>query len=166
MECIPHRFHFVNMRKTWTEAKRYCGEGGYAELAAINDMEDMQMLMSVSRDGYEESAWIRLPQTSRLIWKWSLAHEGCHDLGETNFSNWNENQPDGYNEKCVEMQRNGKWNNRDCAHNLSFVCYNGENYECVHSIRLLFSTYAILLACKLSSCRECLFVTNIKLCCN
>ncbi|XP_062372021.1 C-type mannose receptor 2-like [Sardina pilchardus] len=69
MECIPHHFHFVDMSKTWTEAQRYCREH-YTDLATIENMEDMQMMMDTAKD-YEGTAWIGLHQTAVSSWKWS-----------------------------------------------------------------------------------------------
>lgn len=40
------------------------------------------------------------------------------------FTNWDSGNPDNYNgnEDCIEMRRDGIWNDRRCDHRTLFVC--------------------------------------------
>ncbi|XP_076145781.1 C-type mannose receptor 2-like [Alosa pseudoharengus] len=123
MECIPHHFHFVNMSKTWTEAQHYCKEQ-YIDLATIENMEDMQMMMDTAK-GYDGQAWIGLHQTAVPSWKWSLADGGSYSPGEVNFTKWDKGEPSGgAGEECAERLPGGLWNDKDCNTPLPFVCYD------------------------------------------
>ncbi|XP_072514075.1 putative C-type lectin domain family 20 member A [Salminus brasiliensis] len=46
---VPHRYHFVNESKTWTEAQSYCRRT-YTDLATINNMEQMKKLNDTLKD--------------------------------------------------------------------------------------------------------------------
>ncbi|XP_076145780.1 lymphocyte antigen 75-like [Alosa pseudoharengus] len=123
MECIPHHFIFMSMNKTWTEAQRYCREQ-YTDLATIENMEDMQMMMDTAK-GYDGQAWIGLHQTDVPSWKWSLADEHFYGPGEANFTNWNQGEPNGGDEEeCAELLPEGLWNDTPCNGRLPFVCYD------------------------------------------
>ncbi|XP_064827434.1 macrophage mannose receptor 1-like isoform X2 [Oncorhynchus masou masou] len=117
---LPHQFHFVNLRKTWTEAQRFCRQN-YIDLATIDeDMTDMKKLNNtLSAAGWIESAWIGLYYN---IWRWSLGNlelegEGFWAQGQTNID---PNSKD----VCVCMIQNGSWFNNNCNTTSNFVCYD------------------------------------------
>ncbi|XP_064879506.1 macrophage mannose receptor 1-like [Oncorhynchus nerka] len=115
--CLSHKFHFVNINKTWTEAQSYCRQN-HTDLASIDDMADMNRLINtVEAELLTEPAWIGLYNTS---WRWSL---GDTELGTKMF--WEKGQPDNRNnnESCVWMQ-NGLWHDANCGKRHHFVCYD------------------------------------------
>uniref|UniRef100_A0A3P9NM83 C-type lectin domain-containing protein n=1 Tax=Poecilia reticulata TaxID=8081 RepID=A0A3P9NM83_POERE len=60
------------LEKTWKEAQQYCREN-HTDLATVNNMKDMEGLISISLRGINE-AWIGLyDQTNaERSWHWSL----------------------------------------------------------------------------------------------
>ncbi|KAG9331696.1 hypothetical protein JZ751_018400 [Albula glossodonta] len=84
--CLSRQYHFVNIEKSWTEAQSYCREN-YADLATIDNQEEMEALMGVVNSSYNEDAWIGL-YDDRDGWQWSLADRDFYSEGETEFRNW------------------------------------------------------------------------------
>ncbi|KAF4074918.1 hypothetical protein AMELA_G00228830 [Ameiurus melas] len=56
---IPHRYHFVNENKNWSEAQNYC-RVKYTDLASINDMGEMKKLNYTLKKETVQKAWIGL----------------------------------------------------------------------------------------------------------
>ncbi|XP_036420725.1 macrophage mannose receptor 1-like isoform X3 [Colossoma macropomum] len=126
---VPHQYIFVNENKTWTEAQSYCRQN-YADLATINNMEEMKKLNSTLnklKDALNISVWIGLVRGDAGKWLWSLADGNFHRDGDT-YRNWRSGEPDnGVNrdEYCVAMLKdNGTWFDVQCKKLYTFVCYN------------------------------------------
>ncbi|XP_053471827.1 macrophage mannose receptor 1-like isoform X2 [Ictalurus furcatus] len=121
---IPHRYHFVNENKTWSEAQNYCREK-YTDLASINDMGEMMKLNYTLKKETVKKAWIGLQREGTGKWQWSLADQTFYRDGDT-YRNWNSGEPNnnGGNEFCVNMQKSdGFWSDYSCNNTFSFVCY-------------------------------------------
>ncbi|XP_073726284.1 C-type mannose receptor 2-like [Misgurnus anguillicaudatus] len=108
-ECIQHRYHYINIMKTWTEAQKYCREK-YTDLATVNNINDMKQLMM-------SNVWIGLKNTGVYKWKWSLG-----DF--VRYTNWSNGDSNG-RDQCVYM-RDGSWHHQDCNMKKRFICYNGD----------------------------------------
>ncbi|XP_053532264.1 macrophage mannose receptor 1 [Ictalurus punctatus] len=125
---IPHRYHFVNENKTWSEAQTYCREH-YNDLASINDMGEMKKLNSTLKKETAKQAWIGLQRKGTGKWLWSLPDQTFYVNGGT-YRNWNYGEPNnnGGHEFCVEMFSNsGLWNDVNCETLIAFVCYEEKN---------------------------------------
>ncbi|KAI5611814.1 lectin C-type domain containing isoform 1 precursor, partial [Silurus asotus] len=127
---IPHRYHFVNENKTWSEAQTYC-QKNYTDLATISNMDEMEKLNITLKKETAKLAWIGLKSESVGEWKWSLADQTFYRDGDT-YRNWSSGEPNnaGGKEHCVEMynkDKNGFWNDRCCKNPNYFVCYDGKN---------------------------------------
>ncbi|XP_045546180.1 macrophage mannose receptor 1 isoform X2 [Salmo salar] len=113
----PHQFHFVEMRKTWTEAQSFCRQN-YTDLATIDDMVDMKKLHNTE----DFTAWIGLYLSS---WRWSL---GNIELEGEGF--WATGHPENYRNKeefCVYMMQNGLRHDDNCDKQWYFVCNDEKN---------------------------------------
>ncbi|XP_062868161.1 macrophage mannose receptor 1-like [Trichomycterus rosablanca] len=126
ISSTSYQYHFINKNMTWTEAQLYCREN-YTDLATINNVEDMNMLIDTVNGSYSGLAWIGLYDDLES-WRWSLDDAAFYKEGEREFRGW-EHQPDNYdgNQLCVLMRADGTWFDDDCNNNSPFVCYNGRN---------------------------------------
>uniref|UniRef100_A0A3P8XWY4 C-type lectin domain-containing protein n=1 Tax=Esox lucius TaxID=8010 RepID=A0A3P8XWY4_ESOLU len=118
--CIANKYHFVNNRKSWTEAQSYCREH-YSDLATIDNMEDMETLVNTVISGHKRSIWIGLYNDINS-WSWS-------DQSKSAFRYWLSGKPDNRYNTCVSMSNYyGKWEDYPCETQLPFSCYSGELY--------------------------------------
>ncbi|KAI4875616.1 hypothetical protein NFI96_008198, partial [Prochilodus magdalenae] len=124
-------YHFVEESKTWTEARRYCREL-YTDLATIDNMEEMDMIINTVNGSYSGLAWIGL-YDDLDSWRWSLDDDSFYMEGERDYRGWS-HEPDNNGGKalCVHMSFSGMWFDIPCKEHYTFVCYDGragsENY--------------------------------------
>ncbi|XP_042596721.1 C-type mannose receptor 2-like isoform X1 [Cyprinus carpio] len=117
---ISHQYHFINIRKTWTEAQRFCREM-YTDLATVNNDDEMNSLFKTITDNSYD-VYTGLYRGEVFRWHWTLPDSVYN---ENTFQDWEKNQPDNNNNKgCAAMDNNGKWFTDSCDAQRQFVCFN------------------------------------------
>uniref|UniRef100_A0A672KKB0 C-type lectin domain-containing protein n=1 Tax=Sinocyclocheilus grahami TaxID=75366 RepID=A0A672KKB0_SINGR len=108
-----HQYHFINIRKNWTEAQRFCREM-YTDLATVNNEDEMNsFIKDVLYDVY-----IGLYRGNDFKWHWTLSDSFYN--GEI-FKN---SKIISNNESCAAMDNNWKVFNDNCDSQKQFVCFN------------------------------------------
>ncbi|KAL6481103.1 hypothetical protein MHYP_G00091830 [Metynnis hypsauchen] len=122
---VPHRYHFVNENKTWTDAQSYCRQN-YTDLATINNMDEMKKLVVSLKDKASSFVWIGLARGDTGKWLWSLADESFYREGDT-YRNWNSGEPNnaGGDQYYVAMKTDaGTWTDETWDKSYTFVCFD------------------------------------------
>ncbi|KAA0719906.1 C-type mannose receptor 2 [Triplophysa tibetana] len=127
---------WVDQRKNWTEAQRYCRKHHTDLVSVRNKAENQKIQNSIKNyyyyydyfyfnylyyedynDYFYHEAWIGLYRTR----SWS-------DQSNSTFSNWRSGEPNnaGNSEHCtaVSFSDVGKWTDENCDYYLPFLCYN------------------------------------------
>ncbi|CAB1416195.1 unnamed protein product [Pleuronectes platessa] len=117
---------YVGEPKTRGQARTFCRET-YTDLATVENMEDVQRLISAA-PGLQGDVWIGLYDRSER-WFWSAGDPSLHTQNQTHFKMWGLGQPDAsrsLGHLCVSMW-GGWWRDRQCSNQLPFVCYDNTN---------------------------------------
>ncbi|XP_036394600.1 C-type mannose receptor 2-like [Megalops cyprinoides] len=106
---ITPQYHFVNDKKNWTEAQRYCREQ-YWDLPSIYSIEDMESLTEAVHSGFDGRAWIGLERGILQTWHWSFTDKDFYRHGEFEFRNWKNGELSNGDSKdsCAAMHPNGR----------------------------------------------------------
>ncbi|RXN18477.1 macrophage mannose receptor 1-like protein [Labeo rohita] len=122
---ITHQYHFINIRKNWTEAQRFCREM-YTDLATVNNEDEMNSLFKTITD-YSYDVYIGLYRREVFEWHWTLSDSFYN---EQIFKNKKNNNADiNNNRDCAAMDNDWKWFNDSCDSQKQFVCFNATANE-------------------------------------
>ncbi|XP_061179353.1 macrophage mannose receptor 1-like [Saccostrea echinata] len=110
-------YQFNDTRLSWLNARQACQNAG-ADLVTINSAAVQSYIL---RQSHGKEYWIGLnDRTQEGRWQWLDATTG------SKYYNWNSHEPNNLGtENCVEMNfmnRQGKWNDRQCSTLVRFIC--------------------------------------------
>ncbi|KAF4077087.1 hypothetical protein AMELA_G00204120 [Ameiurus melas] len=123
--CLPRQYHFINEKKTWAEAQRYCREN-YDDLASINNTEEELALTNTIDIWNKNRTWIGLYDDLNS-WKWSLDDDSFFKEGERSFRNWNIQKPKNWNGNSLCVYLSGyssAWYEASCSWTRPFLCFD------------------------------------------
>lgn len=128
---IIREYHYIETLKTWAEAQNYCREA-FTDLATVTSQDDNDKLLSILQVR-GQVAWIGL-YDDLTRWKWTMGNKDFDS--DTNYSNWNTNEPNqlAVFRTCIQMSQGGFWNDNRCSRNHPAVCYNGKRQTSAWSL--------------------------------
>ncbi|KAF4077177.1 hypothetical protein AMELA_G00205040 [Ameiurus melas] len=112
--------------RSWPEARHLCQEIPGSDLASVHSRAEMEFLTNTNNTGIHH-LWLGLSRDASYGWAWT-------DLSALGFTNWAQGEPsggghDGTREDCVEMYKDGKWNDNSCLEKRGFVCKRHQHYS-------------------------------------
>ncbi|XP_071325133.1 macrophage mannose receptor 1-like [Trachinotus anak] len=126
-----YEYHYINQQMTWTDAQRYCREK-HTDLATIESIDDLSKLNRPSSDTSlmwigltdDPKSWKGVMGNDANSWRWSATGE----TSETDYQNWNTNEPNNSqgDETCVFANGNRKWLDEVCSSEQYFICFDGK----------------------------------------
>ncbi|KAA8582633.1 hypothetical protein FQN60_006304, partial [Etheostoma spectabile] len=120
--CHLYKYHFIEKRMTWSDARKYCREA-YTDLATVSNMSDTKRLRNSARN--QNEAWIGLVNLPGANWKWHWSLPGV-EFNETEAKEkWeDETQNEHSDENCGFIRKDLKWGQRPCKNIGPFICYD------------------------------------------
>jgi len=107
-------YHFVNHKKTFADANKYCN-------SAIQGN-----VMQISSQRLHELAQALRPKTDDWMWVGAVDYnqDGYYQNYPVKsvYTNWARGEPNDKDEYCVELKRDGTWNDVRCWKYRWFVC--------------------------------------------
>eukprot|EP00795_Rhopilema_esculentum_P011496 gene11496-21713_t len=102
----------------WYKARENCQRIG-RDLVIINSASEYEFIKSLTSSHSTRSFWIGFSDmTARGGFGWI-------DDSSPSFLQWATGEPQGDNERCVEMRIERDWNNIVCSYSMAFICEGG-----------------------------------------
>ncbi|KAI4897507.1 hypothetical protein NFI96_029049 [Prochilodus magdalenae] len=122
---FPIQYYFVPEHMTQPDAKTYCRQK-YTDLVTFHNAQETQEAMAAAHASDSDYIWIGLERQTSEKFIWSYDNANFYQPGESEYRNWDVNEPNGQNsdEKCVEMRSNSRFNDYLCSEGLPFICYS------------------------------------------
>ncbi|XP_040925317.1 uncharacterized protein LOC114849595 [Betta splendens] len=117
--CLLHKYHFININSTWTEAQTYC-RTNYIDLATTDTIAEVNQLIStVSSAGYKSNVWIGIYVTVSASWTYDHASDYLTWTVPTESNTF-------FNTAwCGSMESNGMSWCENCTAAYPFICDHG-----------------------------------------
>lgn len=139
VHCEYFEYHYINLPKSWSDARQYCRDH-YTDLATIENVQDVyritvsmnQVWIGLSDD---PASWRGTMTADSNSWKWSA--KGTTSPG--GYQNWKHGEPNnsGLSRWCVAVNSAGWWD-VGCTASLKFLCYtvqsSGKEYVLIHTL--------------------------------
>ncbi|KAK6466629.1 snaclec subunit B-like, partial [Huso huso] len=124
--CHTRKYHLVQTKKNWTEARSYCREK-HTDLVTMHSLEEQQQLQNIVKNEASDFKketnnrfWIGLYQDSEN-WQWSTGDA-------VSYTNWTAGTGGLF---CATADAGGSWGQSVCHDQKPFMCYNGMISICV-----------------------------------
>ncbi|XP_064595387.1 macrophage mannose receptor 1-like isoform X2 [Liolophura sinensis] len=103
-------------RRSFYDSRTFCVQNG-GELVSIHDHDESDYVISKISRSTTDSFWIGLNDIGENGYNWT-------DGSPLNFINWYQNEPnDAYGQQsCVQMIRDGFWQDNNCGYLKRFIC--------------------------------------------
>uniref|UniRef100_A0A3Q2EJR6 C-type lectin domain-containing protein n=1 Tax=Cyprinodon variegatus TaxID=28743 RepID=A0A3Q2EJR6_CYPVA len=138
------KYYYVDKSLTWYEAQQYCREH-YTDLATFESMDDINRLEAPFSYRYawiglwdDPNSWKHQMGNESNSWRWSATGE----TSKTGYQSWGPGDPDFKDgkETCVMTSNEGAWYDKNCEHELNFICYIGmeqnvKQYEYISDLK-------------------------------
>ncbi|XP_065070368.1 sperm receptor for egg jelly-like [Rhopilema esculentum] len=114
-ERLASRYTIDLTSVDWYKARENCQRIG-RDLVIINSASEYEFIKSLTSSHSTRSFWIGFSDmTARGGFGWI-------DDSSPSFLQWATGEPQGDNERCVEMRIERDWNNIVCSYSMAFIC--------------------------------------------
>ena len=137
-ECMPHNWEhawarvggvwytFIEGPGTWQEMEKACRtiESGKSSLATMRNAEEQKHFADMARKEHVDYVWIGGARVALDWFFWYKDNGNSVKLERMPVTYWNSGEPSNTNneEDCIQMYKNGRWNDELCHHKKSALC--------------------------------------------
>ena len=111
---------------TWEEAEEKCKALDGGHLVTVHNAADNDAMTKQLKNKNVDQAWIGYydklwteGDKNKTMWLW-VQFNPITDSAD--YTNWAPGEPNNNHEKCGELKKDGKWNDRMCDDKLPFFC--------------------------------------------
>ncbi|MGH0137653.1 UNVERIFIED_CONTAM: hypothetical protein FKN15_063749 [Acipenser sinensis] len=122
--CHTRKYHLVQTKKNWTEARSYCREK-HTDLVTVHSLEEQQQILNIVKNETSDFKketnnrfWIGLYWDSEN-WQWSTGDA-------VRYTNWTAGTDRLF---CATANAGGSWGQSVCHDQKPFMCYNETSHS-------------------------------------